>query len=77
MTMRAVALNCTLKHAPEQSNTELLAQVVVDALAGDDVESSVIRVVDRNVLPGVLTHLLRDTDCREQVSVRVPDQDLA
>ncbi len=51
--MRAVVLNCTLKRAPEQSNTELLARVVVDALADHDVRSSVIRVVDRNVLPGV------------------------
>jgi hypothetical protein len=31
--MKAVVLNCTLKPAPEPSNTELLAQVVIDALA--------------------------------------------
>jgi multimeric flavodoxin WrbA len=55
MTMRAVVLNCTLKPAPESSNTELLAKVVIDALADHGVQSSLIRVVDRNVLPGVLT----------------------
>lgn len=30
--MRAVVLNCTLKKSPEKSNTELLAQVVIDEL---------------------------------------------
>jgi multimeric flavodoxin WrbA len=53
--MRAIVLNCTLKPSPEDSNTELLARVVIEALADHDVTSSVIRVVDHNVLPGVLT----------------------
>lgn len=55
--MKAVVLNCTLKSAPEDSNTELLAQVVTDALAEYGVESSLIRVVDRNVLAGVETDM--------------------
>lgn len=57
MTMRAVVLSCTLKPAPEKSNTELLAQVLIDALADHDVASSLIRIVDRHVLPGVLTDM--------------------
>jgi multimeric flavodoxin WrbA len=51
--MRAIALNCTLKASPAESNTEGLAQVVLDALAGEGVETEMIRVVDQNVLPGV------------------------
>jgi hypothetical protein len=30
--MRALVLNCTLKASPSQSNTDSLADVVVDAL---------------------------------------------
>jgi multimeric flavodoxin WrbA len=48
-------LNCTLKRSPEPSNTELLARVVIDALAEHQVESEIIRVVDHDVLPGVST----------------------
>jgi multimeric flavodoxin WrbA len=51
--MRAVVLSCTLKPAPAASNTEALARVVVDALAGDGVESELVRVVDHEVKPGV------------------------
>jgi multimeric flavodoxin WrbA len=51
--MKAIALNCTLKPSPAESNTEALAQVVLDALAEEGVETEMIRVVDQNVLPGV------------------------
>jgi multimeric flavodoxin WrbA len=51
--MRAVVLSCTLKPSPAASNTEALARVVVDALAGDGVESELVRVVDHEVEPGV------------------------
>jgi multimeric flavodoxin WrbA len=53
MTIRALALNCTLKASPERSNTEALAQVVLDALERRGVEVEMLRVVDRNVPPGV------------------------
>ena len=51
--MRAIALNCTLKPSPAESNTEALAQVVLDALAAEGVETEMIRLADHNVLPGV------------------------
>jgi multimeric flavodoxin WrbA len=51
--MRALVLNCTLKPSPATSNTEALAQVVVDALREGGVEVDVIRVVDHDVKPGV------------------------
>ena len=51
--MRALALNCTLKPSPEESNTEALLAVVLEALREHDVETETIRVVDNNVPPGV------------------------
>jgi multimeric flavodoxin WrbA len=51
--MRALVLNCTLKPAPEPSNTHALAQVVVDALRARDVTVNEVRIVDEDVKPGV------------------------
>lgn len=51
--MRAIALNCTLKASPAESNTEKLAQVVLDALAREGVETEMVRLVDHDILPGV------------------------
>ncbi len=55
--MRATVLNCTLKPHPEPSNTEDLAGHVVSALRDHGVEVELIRVVDRDVKPGVLTDM--------------------
>ncbi|NUT99347.1 MAG: flavodoxin family protein [Saccharothrix sp.] len=55
--MRAVVLHCTLKKSPERSNTELLSAVVENELRERGVEVHPIRVVDRNVPPGVVTDL--------------------
>jgi multimeric flavodoxin WrbA len=52
-SLRALALVCTLTASPEPSSSELLATQVLDALAKHDVSGSLIRVVDRNVKPGV------------------------
>ena len=51
--MRALVVNCTLKASPESSNTDQLADVVVDALRQDDVDVSRIRLADLVVKPGV------------------------
>ncbi|CAN5550671.1 flavodoxin family protein [soil metagenome] len=51
--MKALALNCTLKPSPEPSNTEALLGVVLGALQAGGVETETIRVVDRDVRPGV------------------------
>lgn len=55
--MRALILNCTLKHAPEESNTQALADVVADALRGHGVTITLRRVVDEDVAPGVLSDM--------------------
>lgn len=51
--MQAFILNCTLKPGPERSNTEALAQEIVDGFAKHGVSADLIRVVDYNVKPGV------------------------
>jgi hypothetical protein len=48
-----VCLNCTLKRSPEQSNTASLADVVL-ALRAEGVETDEIRLVDRQIRPGVV-----------------------
>jgi multimeric flavodoxin WrbA len=55
--MRAVVLNCSLKSGSDQSNTQLLADSVISALAGRDVTSEVFRLADMAVPPGVETDL--------------------
>jgi len=51
--LKALVLNCTLKPSPEESNTEALARVVMDALAERGAEVEIVRVVDHDVRPGV------------------------
>jgi multimeric flavodoxin WrbA len=52
--MKALVINCTLKKSPEPSNTEALAQVVIDKLQAEDVEVTEIRAVDKDIQPGVV-----------------------
>ncbi|WP_313404622.1 NAD(P)H-dependent oxidoreductase [Aeromicrobium sp.] len=51
--LTAVALSCTLKPSPAPSSSDLMAQQFLDALASHDVTSSLVRVVDHDVRPGV------------------------
>lgn len=53
--MKALILNCTLKKSPEPSNSGLLAGEVVSGLEEHGVECETIRLVDLNILPGVLS----------------------
>ncbi|HEX2132431.1 MAG TPA: NAD(P)H-dependent oxidoreductase [Actinophytocola sp.] len=55
--MRATILNCSLKKSPEQSNTQLLADVVAKELRNLDVAVDTVRIVDHMVAPGVQTDL--------------------
>ena len=50
--MRAVVLNCTLKPAPEPSNTEALARVLVRQWEAAGIAVEVIRLVDLDIKPG-------------------------
>lgn len=53
--LNAVFLNCTLKPSPAVSNTEALITKVIAWFDKYDVESEVIRVVDYNVKPGIMS----------------------
>lgn len=51
--MQALVLNCTLKRGPERSNTEALANVLLDTFRAAACDADMVRVVDFNVAPGV------------------------
>jgi multimeric flavodoxin WrbA len=53
-SLRAVALNCSLKSTPEASSTERMVELISDQLAGHDVETTAtFRIVDEGVRFGV------------------------
>lgn len=53
--MKALVLNCTLKRSPEESNTEKLSRVVMEALEEHGAETELVRLVDLDIKPGVTT----------------------
>jgi len=53
MSLRALALSCTLKRDGEESSTDLLLCRMLAAFEAHDVEGSLVRVVDHDVRPGV------------------------
>ena len=54
MALKALALNCTLKGADKgASSTGVLLSQMLDELGRHGVGGEIVRVVDRNVLPGV------------------------
>lgn len=55
--MRALVLNCTLKPSPATSNTQALANIVIEALEGHGVNVETIRLVDHDIRPGVETDM--------------------
>ena len=54
--LKAVFLNCTLKKSPAVSNTEALANKVIEWFDRMDVESEMVRIVDYNVPFGVSSY---------------------
>lgn len=55
MSLRALALVCTLKPSPTESSSQLLAEEVLEHLARFDVDGEAVRVVDHGVSFGVST----------------------
>jgi multimeric flavodoxin WrbA len=53
MSLRAVALVCSLKPSPAPSSSQLIAQQLLVELATHDVTGEQVRVVDHDVRPGV------------------------
>jgi len=73
--IRALALNCTLKPAPESSSTELLATQVLEALASRGAETEQLRVLDYDVRPGTETDM-GDGDEWPQVRAKILAADI-
>ncbi|HEY6799760.1 MAG TPA: NAD(P)H-dependent oxidoreductase [Agromyces sp.] len=46
-------LNCTLKHSPEASSCQLLAEQLLGGFAANGLDGDIVRVVDLDVAPGV------------------------
>lgn len=74
--MRAICLNCTLKRSPEPSNTDGLAQVVLDALSDEDVEVDTIRLADHVIEPGVVSEAVTDADEWPAIRERIVKADI-
>src|SRR5690348_412737 len=55
--MRALILNCSLKKSPEPSNTQELTEVVATELRRLSADVRTIRLVDRDIRPGVQTDM--------------------
>ncbi len=51
--LKAIVLVCSLKSEPTESSSELLASHVLAELSTYNVESTVIRAADYNIMPGV------------------------
>jgi multimeric flavodoxin WrbA len=75
MTLKALALNCTLKPSPEESSCDVLLDCLRDHLAEHDVETETIRIVDHDVRPGV-TSDERDGDAWPAIREKVLAADI-
>jgi multimeric flavodoxin WrbA len=51
--LRALAINCTLKASPAPSSTDRMLGLLADALEDHGVDTTTIRAVDLDLLPGV------------------------
>ncbi|KNX38717.1 flavodoxin family protein [Luteipulveratus halotolerans] len=71
--LRAVALVWTLSPSPTESSSEKLARQVLDAMPG--VESTLVRVVDHDVRPGVQLDM-GDGDEWPQIRRQVAEADI-
>jgi multimeric flavodoxin WrbA len=69
-------INCTLKRSPDPSNTDALAQVVVDRLEKDGVRVKVLRAVDLDIEPGVTSEPVREGDAWPAVHAELLDAEI-
>jgi multimeric flavodoxin WrbA len=75
MSLRAVALVCSLKPSPATSSSELMARQLLDELSSLSVEGEVVRVVDHDVRPGVEADM-GDGDAWPGIRAKIVDADI-
>ncbi|RJQ29999.1 NADPH-dependent oxidoreductase [Candidatus Parcubacteria bacterium] len=51
--LKALVLNASLKHKPDISNTEEIAQLVLDHMKSHGVEGEIVRISDKNIPVGL------------------------
>ncbi len=73
--LTALALVCTLSPSPKKSSSQLLAQQVLDELTKLGVTSSLVRVVDHDVKPGVALNM-GDGDEWPSIRKKIMDADI-
>jgi multimeric flavodoxin WrbA len=74
--MNATCLVCTLKRSPEPSNSEALAEVVLDALRTEGVKTDVIRLADHQIDPGVVSEAVSEGDKWPAIRERILDSEI-
>lgn len=60
MKLKALFLNATLKPAEKLSHTQVLCEVLAKYFEPHEVETTIIRLIDYNIQPGVYTHVDQD-----------------
>ena len=68
-------LNCTLKHAPEDSSCQLMAEQLLGGFAGRGADGDIVRVVDLDVAPGVEADM-GEGDAWPALRARIIDADI-
>jgi multimeric flavodoxin WrbA len=73
--MRAVLLNCSLKPSTEASNTQMLADTVIEAMAAADVKTTTFRLADLTLDHGVET-TMSDADQWPEIHDAILEADI-
>jgi multimeric flavodoxin WrbA len=74
--MRALALNGTLKPSPAKSSTEALTRIVLDELSRQAVDCEMVRLVDYDIAPGVVSEAVREGDAWPQIHEKILAADI-
>jgi multimeric flavodoxin WrbA len=55
-SIKALAINCTLKASPDESSCDRMLGLIAEALQQQGVSTSIIRAIDSDIAPGVSSH---------------------
>ncbi|MDQ7807961.1 NAD(P)H-dependent oxidoreductase [Amycolatopsis sp. A133] len=75
MTLRVLALTCTLKPSPAKSSSDLIARQLLDLFAERGATGELVRVVDHDVRPGVEADM-GDGDAWPGIRRKIADTDV-